>query len=60
LGVDPAALFHGAAPKAFEVEKVIRIRKEDRLAIIASLNNVLRHICQIESRSAWHWDGSNA
>ena len=40
--------------KAFAVEKVIRICKAGRLAIMALLNNVLRHSCQFESRSSWH------
>jgi hypothetical protein len=35
-------------PKAFAVKKITRLHKAGRLAIIASLNNVLRHSCQIE------------
>ena len=45
--------------KAFAVEKVIRICKAGRLTIMASLNNVLRHSCQFESRSSWHRGGRN-
>ena len=45
--------------KAFAVEKVIRICKAGRLAIMASLNNVLRHSCQFEPRSSWHRGGRN-
>jgi hypothetical protein len=40
--------------KAFAVEKVIRICKAVRLTIMASLNNVLRHSCQIEPQSSWY------
>ena len=49
LGVVPAAIFPGAVPKAFAAEKVIRLRKAGRLAIMALLNNVSRHSCQIET-----------
>jgi hypothetical protein len=47
LGVVPAAIFPGAVPKAFAAEKVIRICKAGRLAIMAALNNLLRHSCQM-------------
>ena len=60
LGVGPAAIFSGAAPKAFAAEKVIRLRKAGRLAIMAALKNVLWHSCQIQTRSPWHRGGRNA
>jgi hypothetical protein len=60
LGVGPAAIFPGASPKAFAAEKVIRLRKAGSLAIMAALNNVLRHSCQIQTRSPWHRGGRNA
>lgn len=59
LGVVPAAIFPGAVPKAFAAEKVIRLRKAGRLAIMALLNNVPRHSCQIQTRSPWHRGGRN-
>ena len=59
LGVVPAAIFPGAVPKAFAAEKVIRLRKAGRLAIMALLNNVPRHSCQIETPLSWHRGGRN-
>jgi hypothetical protein len=60
LGVVPAAIFPGAVPKAFAAEKVSRLRKAGRLAIMAALNNVLRHSCQIQTPSPGHRGGRNA
>ncbi len=52
VGVNPATIFFSALARAFKVKKVVRVRKEGRLAIIPPLDKVLRHSPQIDSRSS--------
>ncbi len=53
-----AIMSAGRVNQAIEVEAVVLLGKEGRLAVIAPLDNVLRHVCEIQPVSARHGSSS--
>jgi hypothetical protein len=47
-------MFFGLLRQEAQVAKVIPFGEEACPAVIASLNDVPRHICDSQSRSSWH------
>jgi phosphopantetheinyl transferase len=52
-----AVVLHQGFTQIFEIDRVIIFIKENRLAIIAALHNVLRNIRQVEARETRHGFG---
>ena len=58
ISVNLATLFARCVNHAIEVEAVVLLGKEGRLTVIAPLDNVLRHVREIQPVSSWHGSSS--
>src|SRR5450759_2722210 len=58
ISVDLAIIFARCVNQAIEVEAIVLLGKEGRLTVIAPLDNVLRHVREIQPVSSWHGSSS--
>jgi hypothetical protein len=58
ISVDLAIIFARRVNQAIEVEAIVLLGKESRLAVIAPLDDVLRHVREIQPVSSWHGSSS--